>query len=213
MPADWESLLAGLSKSHRKQLRRIERAYAGRTRLVTARTSEELATGFALLVDLHNRRWAERGIEGVFASPELYAFHREATQRLLAAGQLRLSWLEVDGQPASADYALTGGRLIYAYQAGIDPSAAAHEPGTLAMIATLQELLAGQGGAIDFLRGDESYKQHWRATPRPMHDVRILPGDLPGRLRQSIWQAATGAKDWLRASRDAMFGAPSATEF
>jgi len=215
LPADWEAVLAGQSKSHRKQLRRLLRVYPlhERVRFKTVETHDEWVESFALLVDLHNRRWGERGIEGVFASPELYGFHREATERLLNSGQLALNVLEVDGKPVHADYALAGGKLIYAYQSGMDPAAADHEPGTLAMACGVQDAIARGYRAIDLLRGNEPYKQHWRATPRPMHDVRILPGAWSGRLRQSIWQAATGAKDWLRASRDAMFGSTAEAEF
>ncbi len=206
LPADWEQYLAMLSKTHRKHVRRIERGYlaTGRARLVSVRTPEQLAEGFSLLVDLHNRRWADRGLEGIFASGDHYAFHRAATERLFAAGQLRLAWLELDGAPAAVEYSLVGGNTIYAYQSGLDPAAAEHEPGNLALICMIQEAIAAGVKVLDLLRGDESYKQHWRARPRPMHDVRILPGHWPGRLRQSLWKAATGAKDLLRAGRDAV---------
>ena len=36
--------------------------------------------------------------------------------RLLAAGLLRLHWLELDGQPVAAEYHLADGGVIYGYQ-------------------------------------------------------------------------------------------------
>ncbi len=209
LPGSWDEYLAMLSKTHRKHVRRLQRTYldTGRARLVSARTPEQLAVGFGLLVDLHSRRWADRGVDGIFTSPEHFAFHRAASERLLAAGQLRIAWLELDGRPAAAEYSLVGGNTIYAYQSGLDPSMAEHEPGNLALVCMLQEGIAGGITTLDFLRGNETYKAHWRALPQPMHDVRILPGHWPGRLRQSLWKAATGAKDWLRAGRDAVVSA------
>jgi len=77
-----------------------------------------------------------------------------------------------------------------------------HEPGAILVVATVQELLERGCTGLDFLRGDEPYKLDWRAVSRPIHDVRVLPGSWNGRLRQSLWQAATSAKDLLRAGRD-----------
>ncbi len=142
------------------------------------------------------------------------AFHREAIERLFSHDQLQLAWLELDGRPVAAEYSLSDGHVLYAYQSGMDPAAAEHEPGGLALIATLRQAIDSGYRAVDFLRGDEPYKAHWRARPRPMQQVRILPGDWPGRLRQSMWNAANSAKDWLRAGRQAVLAvhraAPSA---
>ena len=124
--------------------------------------------------------------------------------RLLAAGQLRLASLEIDGRLAASEYCIGGGTTLYSYQSGLDPEMISHEPGAILVVATVQELLERGCTGLDFLRGDEPYKLDWRAVSRPIHDVRVLPGSWNGRLRQSLWQAATSAKDLLRAGRDAV---------
>ncbi len=209
LPESWEEYVAQLSKTNRKRVRRLDRNYlqTGRAELHRVASAEQLAEGFALLVDLHTRRWKTRGEEGIFAEPGIYDFHREVTERLLATGHLRLSWLTIDGQPAAAEYYLTDGSVLYSYQSGFDPALISHEPGVLILVATIQDIIECGYTALDFLRGDEPYKLDWRSERRPIHDVRILPGDLPGYLRQSLWQAATSAKDLLRAGRDAVIHA------
>ncbi len=209
LPPSWEDYLAILSKSHRKQVRRLQRAYfdTGRARTIRAEAPGDLEEGFRILVDLHERRWRPRGAGSVFVQGEMVRFHREATERLLESGQLRLNWLVLDGQPVAAEYSLTGGGVLYAYQSGMAPEAEQHAPGTLAFMATLRAAIEEGYHAVDLLRGDEPYKQHWRAVPRSTHDVRILRPGLPGHLRDTIWQAGSVARNWLRAGRNAVRGA------
>src|SRR5690606_19796239 len=56
--SDWETYVESLSKSHRKQVRRVDRRLveSGEAQLRIARTPAELATGLDILVDLHQRR-------------------------------------------------------------------------------------------------------------------------------------------------------------
>lgn len=210
LPGSWEEYLTQLSKTNRKRARRLDRNYLqpGRAQLKRVLTPAELNEGFRVLVDLHTKRWQSRGEPGIFAEPGILDFHREVTERLLATGQLRLSWLELDGQPAAAEYCLSDDHTVYSYQSGFDPATITHEPGVMTLVATVQDIIAHGFTGLDFLRGDESYKLDWRAVPQPIHDVRILPGNLNGHLRQSLWQVATGAKDLLRAGRDAVLHTP-----
>lgn len=200
LPDTWDAYLGQLSKSHRKRVRRLEREYfqSGRARLVTATTQAQLAEGFRLLVEMHGQRWAACGQSGVFRDEALFAFHRAATSRLLAAGLLRLTWLELDGRAVAAEYSLQGGREVFAYQSGMLPDAAADEPGTLALIGTLREAIAAGAQVVDFLRGDEAYKRHWRAEPHAMQQICVLPDRWPGRVRHRLWQAASYSKRILR---------------
>ncbi len=204
LPPTWEEYLMQLSKTNRKRARRLDRNYlqTGRAQLHRVTTPDELAEGYRLLVDLHTRRWTARGGKGIFADPAIYDFHHEALASLLATGHLRLSWLTIDDQPAAAEYCLTDGNVVYSYQSGLDPALIAHEPGVLMLVATVQDVIECGYTGLDFLRGDEPYKLDWRSVQHLIHDVRILPGNWPGHVRQSLWQAATSAKDWLRAGRD-----------
>jgi CelD/BcsL family acetyltransferase involved in cellulose biosynthesis len=116
----------------------------------------------------------------------------------LASGNLRLVWLEVDGRPVAVEYQVLGDRSVYAYQSGIDPDALDHEPGRLITMATLKMAIAEGRRAFDFLRGDELYKAHWRATPRATQDIRLIPDARAARLRHQVWLAGSSLKDWLR---------------
>ena len=200
LPAEWETYLATLSKSHRKQIRRLEKSYfdTGRARLYTVETKQELSYGLEVLASLHQRRRESLGQRGCFSSTRFAAFHIQTAGRLLHTGNLRLVWLEVDGSTVAAEYQVLGDGVVYAYQSGIEPNALDHEPGKLITLATLRQAITEGRHAFDFLRGDESYKAHWRAHPRPTHDIRVV-ANVPGaRLRHGFWLAGDQVKSWIK---------------
>jgi CelD/BcsL family acetyltransferase involved in cellulose biosynthesis len=202
LPASWDEFLAMVSKGHRKKLRRADRELfqTGRAALHTVETVEQLDSALNVLIDLHQKRRQMLGEPGCFASPRFAAFHREAARRMLLAGQLQLQWLELDGQAAAAEYQLVSQGVTYIYQAGIDPQHLADEPGHLITMATVKQAIEQGGRAVDFLRGDEPYKSHFRAVARPLLALRIVPGRALPRLRNKLWLAGRGVKRWLNQS-------------
>lgn len=201
LPGDWPSYLAMLSKSHRKQLRRLERDYfdSGRAALHTVETESQLNRGLALLARLHQRRRESLGERGCFASPRFADFHQKTARRLLASGNLRLAWLDLDGRTVAAEYQVLGDGVVYAYQSGIEPAVLNCEPGRLITMATLRRAIDEGQHAFDFLRGDEAYKAHWRAYSRPTWDIRVVANTASARLRHSLWLAGGSVKRWLRS--------------
>ncbi len=199
LPATWEAYLATLSKGHRKQLRRLERNWfdTGRAVLHTVERLDQLAGVMDLLIDLHQRRRRGLGQPGCFASPRFAAFHRQVMPALLREGHLQLHWLELDGQAVAAEYHLAGGGIVYAYQAGIAPQWLDHEPGRLITLALLRRAIEQGYRALDFLRGDEPYKAHFRAQPRPMLTVRVVGKRPAARLRHNLWSAGRQVKQWI----------------
>ena len=115
-------------------------------------------------------------------------------------GQLNLSWLELDGRPVAAEYQICGqNQVVYAYQSGMHPSVLQDEPGRLITIASLKDAIAAGRLAYDFLRGNEAYKAHWRATPHATQDVRVIPNKGAARWRHNLWMAGDNVKNWIRA--------------
>lgn len=200
LPSRWDEYLARLSKSHRKQVRRLEREYfeSGRAVLHTVQRRGELPQAMDLLVDLHQQRRQSVGQRGCFASQRYSAFLREVTPRLLANGQLQLHWLEIDGRPAAVEHHLAGEGIAYAYQAGIDPQTLPWQPGRLITLAIIRRAIEQGGRAVDFLRGDEPYKAHFRASPSPSLSLRIVPNRATSRMWHGLWLAGKRVKGWMK---------------
>jgi hypothetical protein len=89
LPSTWDEYLRQLGSSRRyvvtRSLRELDK-WAGRGgwELATARTSEELTEGVAVLRALHAERWNAAGVQGVFASRRFARFHADVMPRLLA---------------------------------------------------------------------------------------------------------------------------------
>lgn len=202
--SDWETYVESLSKSHRKQVRRVDRRLveSGEAVLRVAQTPAELEQGLAILIDLHQRRRLSLGEPGCFADPRFTGFIQSSAQGLLAADMLRLCWIELRGTPVSVEFQLAGGGITYAYQAGLDPAALDEEPGRIANIATLKHALTSGQRAFDFLRGDEPYKAHWRAVPQASIELRAVPRKTTAQLRHGLWLAGDTMKQWIKAGLD-----------
>lgn len=219
LPATWEDYVAGLSKSHRKQVRRGERKLEtpGYAVLHTATNEDELNRGFEILVDLHQRRRQSLGEPGCFACPRFAGFLRdvlvgpacragldsvtnpEPSRARLAQTIAELHWLEINGRPAAAELHLVGGGIAFAYQAGVEPELLDEEPGRLMNIAVLKRAIDHGLSGFDFLRGDEPYKAHWRAEPRPSLELRIVPRRAAAQLRHGAWLAGDSVKQMIKS--------------
>lgn len=200
LPESWEAYLAGLSKSRRKQVRRMENRWLapGRAVLRTAADAGQLQQGLEILADLHRRRRGMWGEPGRFAAADFAAFHCDVAPRLLSRGQVALHWLELDGRPVAAEYHLAGNGITYAYQSGVEPAALEHEPGSLITVAVLRRAIQQGGRAFDFLRGDEPYKGYWRAQPRGSLRVSVAARRTPARLRFRAWHGLRRLRAWVR---------------
>ncbi len=203
LPTTWEQYLGRLSKSHRGQaIRRVRKYFdSGQAVWQTVTSPDHLPAAFDLLMELHRRRWEHIGQRGLFDSPRYAAFHREVARLLLAKGQLRLHWLTLDGRPAAVEHHFAGGGVSYLYQGGMEPELLRDNPGNLAHLAAIRGAMADGFSAMDFLRGDEPYKKHFRAEPQACREIRIVPPRVAARLRNGAWQAGRRMKRWLnRAS-------------
>ncbi len=200
LPSSWDEYLASISKSHRKQIRQLQQRVLNksRTHWHYVESAAEFDAGWAILVDLHQRRRMALGEPGCFASPAFHNFHRETARRLLDRGQLRLSWLKLDGSPAAVEYHLADRTTVYAYQGGIDPNRLSDEPGRLSTIRCLMQAIQEQRRRFNFLRGDEAYKAHWRAVPRQVVNYRIVPNRRLARWRGHVMTVADTLNDWAR---------------
>ncbi len=198
LPETWDEYVMMVSKGHRKKLRRADRDLfdTGRAVLRVVEKANQLDSVWDTLIELHQKRRNMLGEPGCFISSLYAAFHREVTRELLASGQLQLSWLELDGQTVAVMYQLISQGITYVYQLGIETDKLDDEPGHLIIAATIKRAIKQGGRAIDFLRGDEPYKPHFRAEPRDMLALRIVPNRALPLLRNQIYLGSREIKRW-----------------
>jgi CelD/BcsL family acetyltransferase involved in cellulose biosynthesis len=202
LPETWDAYVANLSSSHRRQLKKCyeQKISSGRAKLHLATNLGELEEAWEILVDLHQGRRRTLGDEGCFASAGFSEFHRDVTRQLLELGQLRMSWIELDGAPFTAEYHFSGPDTVYTYQSGADANRLADSPGRLAYLLTIQRAIADGFSHLDFLRGDETYKAHFRAQAKATFDYHVFPNRRLARLRGHVWMATGALKHWVKQS-------------
>lgn len=168
LPSSWEMLLQGLGKKTRTNIgyydRALHKVYAVEAGPVT--DEAELDDELGRLFELHQRRWNQRWLPGVFGGGRVQAFHRDAARRLLRQGWLRLFALRLDGLTQASLYCFAyGDRLCY-YQGGFEPTLARLSLGTVLTARAIQSAVGEGRQVFDFLRGDEPYKAKWTGAAR-----------------------------------------------
>jgi CelD/BcsL family acetyltransferase involved in cellulose biosynthesis len=174
LPKTVEELLQQFSKRQRANLRqagsRIQRTGGASIEQATAETLP------AFMEDhfrLHASRWLRDGQDGVLADENVKTFHNKAAPKLLARGILHLYRLRLGEQTVAVIYTLFGSTTVFCYLQGYDPDFAVLSPGTHLMFSVMQDAISSGVWKFDLLRGEETYKRHWRAQIEPTLRIQL----------------------------------------
>lgn len=186
LPENENELLHVFSKRQRANLRnarsRLDRAGGGSTEMAT---EENISDFLNDLFALHSDRWAERGELGVLGDARIRKFHSIAALHLLEEGMLHLSRLRSEDRTLSVIYSFLVGDTCFCYLQGFNPEFRQLSPGTQLMFSVMKDALAEGRRNFDFLRGQESYKQHWRAESKPTYRIQVRRASLTALLESS----------------------------
>ena len=175
LPKSRHELLQHLSKRQRANLRqahsRIQIFDSGAR--VEKATDETRIEFLEDLFRLHGKRWLKDQQSGVLADERVKAFHRKAAPDLLAQGILRLYRLRLRDQTVAVVYTLLHRATVFCYLQGYDPEFAALSPGTYLMFAVMEDAILSGMKKFDLLRGEEGYKQHWKAQSEATFRVQL----------------------------------------
>jgi CelD/BcsL family acetyltransferase involved in cellulose biosynthesis len=181
LPSSYESFVAGLGKSLRYDVRKLDRSLIEPQKAIVERvTAERLQAGFDAFLEQHKARWHSRRLPGAFIGRGT-RFHREWIELAHRNDWLRLRLLRVEGKIIGAIYAMAFNQTVYYYQAGFDPEMKAFSPGNLLVAQTIKEAIEEGRSQFDFMRGDEAYKRRWK----PQHAwsnrrLMVSKGSLAG---------------------------------
>jgi CelD/BcsL family acetyltransferase involved in cellulose biosynthesis len=130
---------------------------------------------FEDLVELHGRRWHERGEPGVLCDPRVLQWHRETLPALEAVGLLRLYVLRLHRRTVAALYGLHSKHRTFYYIGGFEPEFSALGLGTILVGYAIAAAEQEKAKSFDFLRGQEAYKYRWGATDQPTYARLLCP--------------------------------------
>jgi len=203
---DWDAQRQQFGKKTRSNIgyydRALQKVYQVEVGVVSRES--DLDGEMTRLFDLHQRRWNQRWLPGVFGSRRVRRFHRDAARALLGQNALRLYSLKLDGETQASLYCFAFGDRTCYYQGGFEPTLSKWSLGTVLTARVLQDAIAEGRTTFDFLRGDEPYKAKWTQTARVnRRRVLVKQSGLPlSRLTRRVqtweWAAEHGAKAWLQ---------------
>jgi CelD/BcsL family acetyltransferase involved in cellulose biosynthesis len=196
----WDSLLGSLGPEHRYNIKRRLRQLRERADVHFERvdSEERRAVALKILLDLHLKRWAERGGSDAFDSEGVMAFHEELSRLALAQGWLRLYVLWLDGEPAAALYGFRYGGSFSYYQCGFDPRFSRWSVGLVTLALAVRQALDEEVSEFDLLHGNESYKSLWTQRARALVRLEADPPDLGALLHRRVIVATRAARRGLR---------------
>jgi CelD/BcsL family acetyltransferase involved in cellulose biosynthesis len=184
----WETYLGSLGREHRygvnRKLRKLEKEFA--VRFEPARSEADRARALRWLIELHDRRWREKGESDAFHTPGLRTFHDEFTRLALERGWLRLYLLELSGTPVAGFYGLRYGSAFFFYQSGFDPAFGRYGVGVATMALSIQAALGEGASVYDMLHGEEEYKFHWANERRSLARHVLFPPRIQGALALAL---------------------------
>jgi CelD/BcsL family acetyltransferase involved in cellulose biosynthesis len=193
LPESREELLHVFSKRQRANLRnarsRIQKAGGAQIEIAS---SETLPCFLEDLFRLHTARWSRTGQPGVLHDEAVKAFHVAAAPGLLECGALGLYRLRLGRRTIAVIYALFDRETVLCYLQGFDPESAYFSPGTVLMFAVIEDAVKRGFRKFDFLRGEEPYKQHWRALGQPTYRITLDRAALDSVLEREL-PSATAA--------------------
>jgi CelD/BcsL family acetyltransferase involved in cellulose biosynthesis len=200
---NWESVLANLSRSTRKNLlyetRRLFNSHACQFRRVAI--TDDLETAMDALVRLHQARWNARGEPGSFTIPGFELFLRDAARMSLRDHRLRMWTLDVDGDVAAALIGFYDNGIVHYFQAGFDPALARLSIGRVMLGLCIGDCVADDGvREFNFMGGNNAYKDAWTPSCRETVTLTCLRSGVRALAYTGIHRMTRLSKSLLRAT-------------
>lgn len=185
-------VLGSLSKNTRKQIERSARLYQEQAGVLKVKLvggpdqpEEHRLEAWQNLQDLHGAVWQARGEKGVFANPDLVAFHeylqREAPQNT------QLVTLYAGSTLVGSLYNFVHEQEVMNYQSGfVYEQDNRLKPGLLTHVLAAQHYLDAGYACYNMLAGETRYKKSLGTLAQTLSQIELERPGLKTTLRQTV---------------------------
>lgn len=199
-----EDYISRLSRHRRGKARRLLKQIdtSGNYEVKWCESPTEIEEFMTTTTQLHQSRWQRVGESGCFADPRFGRFLRMVAREAMSYGKSHFMQLHYQGMPLTAQFALRTGDTVYSYLVGVNSQTTADSPGMAMNLFLIRDAIARGYSKLDFLRGDEPYKQTLRAERIVTQRLHVFARYPLAQLRFRCWRTACEfkriAKSFLR---------------
>jgi CelD/BcsL family acetyltransferase involved in cellulose biosynthesis len=160
---DFETVELDWTASHRKDVRRQRKRLAaerGPLEFWQPSSVEEAEPVLAEFFHVHDEKWLAQGYPGMFQDPRQQKFFRAVLRRLWGCG-LHFSTVRCGETHVSYQFGFFAGGWLQWFRPTYRPEFGVYSPSKIHVAMAIEEACLRQWNGIDFLLGEEGYKQMW----------------------------------------------------
>ncbi len=131
----------------------------------------ELRRGF----ELEASGWKGRAATAILSSPETELFYRGVAEAFHAAGELRLSRIDLDGKPAAFDFSILHANRLFLIKTAYDESHRKLAPGLVLRLGIIERCFELGLEAHELLGDAEPWKLKFSTSERETRTLRSYP--------------------------------------
>ncbi len=168
LSTDYEGFFNNLREGCRfnltKRYARLRRIGLVDVEVVTARDAVDDAMRDGLRIEA--AAWKGDMGTAMLSDPLVADFYMRLAKRQADLGQLRLTFLRVNGKRIAFNYLMEQRRKLYAVKIGYDPAYQAYSPGNMLLNLIVKDACARGIQEYDLLGGDDEWKFEWTKEKR-----------------------------------------------
>ncbi|XZE35147.1 GNAT family N-acetyltransferase [Pirellulaceae bacterium SH501] len=203
----WTPYVKSLSRRVRKMLEQTEGWQQTVSTFRVAKSLEEANEMAQIIADLHQGRWAERGINGCFGTTSFESFLLNAMASLWdesdSTNRPLVTLVTVNGEPAGGLIGFRYSGTLYIYLTGMNTKFFDFRPGWQTSFCSMREAVALGCNRVDFMRGDEDYKPRLGGLPHVQERWIVGGPNWKSKIRNWAYYRAIEVRDRVRHYREA----------
>ena len=170
----WDEFKKQTKQSLRRKINKALRKINSDEFEISSSTEMSIEDAFETFSDLHTRRFESMGKPGVFADPKFKEFLKSAVVDFDRDGKCEIVFASHQGKTIASQLYFISENGFQLYQSGYDPDAMKLEPGHLLFTWMAKKAIDRGDSYLDFLRGNEPYKEYWGAVPHEQKKLRMV---------------------------------------
>jgi CelD/BcsL family acetyltransferase involved in cellulose biosynthesis len=191
LPSTWEGFFNSLNKKRRQNIRRAFKALQHDNRVTEFKrftNDTNLQEQLQVLFELHQKRWRGSSVSKIFTKPATQKFYFDVSEAFNKRGWLNLSFIYIDGQPASAGWGFNYNNEFCYMTCAFDPIYSAYSIGNIHLVRLIEDAIQHKRRKFDLLQGSEDYKLRWTDSKTVNYQVILFRKNLKGKYRYLLLQ-------------------------